>query len=170
MILTHSDSLFSAPGLGTAVPNRRFGTVVRVRSEASGGAASVLEHTLEPGCVAMPLHRHAATTEVLHILNGTLTVLVRGDLRPAGAGTSVVIPPGEWHTFWVAPDENDATRFLAIVAPGGLERYYEEVAANIPKRGAPDIDAILATSVRHGVEVDMLSLYDLIERHGLTLA
>ena len=165
-----NDSLFSAQGPGTAVPIRRFGTLVRVRSEASGGAAAVLEHTLEPGCIAMPLHRHAATTEVLHILHGTLIVRVREEIRPAVAGTSVVIPAGVWHTFWVTPDESDPVRFLAMVAPGGLEKYYEEVAAHIPKRGAPDMDAVLATSERHGVEVDMLSLYDLIERHGLTLA
>jgi quercetin dioxygenase-like cupin family protein len=168
--VTHSDSLFSSPGTGTAVPIRRFRTLVRVRSEVSGGSAAVLEHTLEQGCIAMPLHRHHAATEVLHVLQGTLTVLVRGELRPAPAGTSVVIPAATWHTFWVTPDEPLPAQFLAIVAPGGLEQYYEEVAAHIPTSGAPDMDAVLATSERHGVEVDMLSLYDLIEQHGLTLA
>jgi quercetin dioxygenase-like cupin family protein len=171
-----SAALFAPPGAGTAAPIRRFRTTVRVGSEASGGAAAVLEHALEPGCVAMPLHRHAAATEVLHVLAGALTVHIGGDARVATAGTSVVIPAGAWHTFWVGPDEPAPARFLAVVAPAGLDRYYAEVSTHVPARGAtsagepPDISAVLAASGRHGVEIDLLSLYDLIERHGLELA
>jgi hypothetical protein len=57
-----------------------------------------------------------------------------------------------------------------VVAPGGLERYYAEVAAVVPVRGKPDIEAVLAASARFGIELDMLSLYDIIERHQVQLA
>jgi quercetin dioxygenase-like cupin family protein len=167
-----SGSLFAPPGAGTSASIRRFHTLVRVPSVASGGSATVLEHTLEPGCVAMPLHRHVAT-EVIHVLAGSLTVQVGNEVRATAAGTSVVVPGGIWHTFWVDLNEGRPARFLAVVAPGGMDQYYHDVAAQIPPadtRRGPDIDAVLEASVRHGVEVDMLSLYDLIERYGLALA
>ena len=164
-------SLFAPPESGTETRIRRFRTRVRVRAEASHDAASVLEHALEAGCVAMPVHRHPGVTEVLHVLDGTLVVRLGADERAATAGTSVVVPPGAWHTLWVAPDAPEAARFLAVLAPGGMERYYEEVAAQLRADDArPDMPAVLAASARHGVEVDMASLWDLIERHGLTLA
>ena len=166
------DALFAPPGVGRPASIRRFHSIVRVASAASGGSAAVLEHTLEPGCVAMPLHRHAAT-EVLHVLAGALTVQVGNDVRPAPAGTSIVVPSGIWHTFWVGLDETRPARFLAVVAPGGMDEYYQDVATHIPPPDAgrgPNIDAVLEASAHHGVEVDMLSLYDLIERYGLALA
>lgn len=165
--------LIAAPGAGTTASIRRFHTTVRIRAEASGGAASVLEHALEPGCIAMPVHRHAGTTEVLHVLRGTLVLWLDGEIVRAVAGTSVVVPAGMPHTFWVDVDAPAATRVLAVLSPGGLERYYEEVAVHAtPPAGArgPNMPEVLAASARHGVEVDMASLYDLIGRHGLSLA
>jgi len=166
-------ALLAAPGAGTAAPIRRFHTTVRVRAEASGGAASVLEHTLQPGCVAMPVHRHRGATEVLHVLDGALVLWLDGVELDAPAGTSVVIPAGAAHTFWVSADAPSAARALAVFAPGGMERYFEAVAAHVPPPGAgrgPDMAGVLDASDRHGVEVDMGSLYELIGRHGLALA
>ena len=172
-IPTMTSPLIAAPGAGTATSIRRFRTTVRIRAEASGGAASVLEHALAPGCIAMPVHRHAGVTEVLHVLHGTLVLWLAGEVVPAAAGTSAVVPPGVPHTFWVDVDAPDAARVLAVVTPGGLERYYEDVAAHVPPMGAgngPNMPEVLAASARHGVEVDMASLYELIGRHGLSLA
>jgi hypothetical protein len=84
-------------------------------------------------------------------------------------GSIYNVPPGVPHTFWNANEERKI-RFCAIVAPAGLERYYQEVAAIVPDRGAPNIDAVLAISERFGVDVDLLSLYDIIERHAVHLA
>jgi quercetin dioxygenase-like cupin family protein len=165
--------LIAAPGAGTVASIRRFRTTVRIRAEASGGAASVLEHALDPGCIAMPVHRHAGTTEVLHVLRGTLVLWLDGQVAHAPAGTSVVIPPGAAHTFWVDVDAPEATRVLAVLSPGGLERYYEEVAVHAAPNGTsrgPNMPEVLAASARHGVEVDMASLYELVGRHGLSLA
>lgn len=167
-----TSALLAAPGAGTAAPIRRFQTLVRVRGDASAGAASVLEHTLAPGCLSMPVHRHAAT-EVLHVLGGALVLWIDGAELAAPAGTSVVVPARAAHTFWAEPDAPGAARALAVYAPGGMERYFEEVAAHVPPSGAgrgPDMAGVLDASARHGVEVDMASLYELIGRHGLALA
>jgi quercetin dioxygenase-like cupin family protein len=167
-----TSALLAPPGAGTAARIRRFHTLVRVRGDASAGAASVLEHTLDPGCLSMPVHRHAAT-EVLHVLDGALVLWLDGTELAAPAGTSVVVPAGAAHTFWVEPDASRAARALAVYAPGGMERYFEEVAAHVPPSGAgrgPDMAGVLDASARHGVDVDMGSLYELIGRHGLALA
>ena len=166
-----SSPLVAGPDSGTDASIRRFRTRVRVRGDASGNAASVLEHALAPGCVAMPVHRHDAC-EVLHVLEGALWLWLDGAEQRLAAGGSAVIPPGARHTFWVDVDALAPARFLAVVAPGGMERYYEDVAAHVPTgagRG-PDMDGVLAACARHGVEPDMMSLYDLIARHGLSLA
>jgi quercetin dioxygenase-like cupin family protein len=166
-------ALLATPGAGTPEPIRRFHTLVRVRGDASDGAATVLEHTLQPGCLSMPVHRHAGATEVLHVLDGALVFWLDGAELAAPTGTSVVIPAGAAHTFWVEPDAPSAGRLLAVFAPGGMERYFEEVAAHVPPLGTgrgPDMSGVLGASARHGVEVDMGSLYELVGRHGLALA
>lgn len=165
--------LIAPPDTGTPAHIRRFRTRVRVRAEASGGAASVLEHALAPGCVAMPVHRHAGTCEVLHVVEGVLWLWLEGEERRLEAGSSAVIPPGARHTFWVDVDAPAPTRVVAVCAPGGMERYYEDVAAHVPDattgRG-PDMAGVLAAGARHGVETELASLYELIARHGLSLA
>ncbi len=172
MSTTTPASLVAAPGAGTDASIRRFRTTVRVRGDASDGAAAVLEHALAPGCVAMPVHRHAGACEVLHVLDGTLWLWLDGVEHRLAPGTVAVIPPGARHTFWVDVDAGAPTRFLAVVTPGGMERYYEDVAAHVPAdaRRGPDMAGVLAASARHDVEPDMMSLYDLIARHGLSLA
>lgn len=164
-------SLFAPPGAGSEARIRRFRTRVQLRAEASHDAASVLEHVLDAGCIAMPEHRHPGVAEVLHVLDGTLVVRLGADERTAPAGSSVVIPPGAWHTMWAPAGAPSPARFLAVFAPGGMERYYEEIASHVRTVDArPDMAGVLAAAAHHGVEVDMLSLYDLIERHGLSLA
>ena len=171
MTFRMSTRLVGAPNTGTSADIRRFRTRVRVPSEASGGAACVLEHVLAPGCVALPMHRHAAA-EVLHVLAGTLRVEIDNDSHVAAAGSSVVIPPGAWHTVWTDPEDTAPARFLAVCAPGGMDAYYADVARHVPPPGAgvPDMEGISLVGERHGVEADLMSLYDLIERHGVELS
>jgi mannose-6-phosphate isomerase-like protein (cupin superfamily) len=161
--------LVRVPGVGAPARIRRFETLVQVRSEATGGAVAMLEHRLGIGALAMPLHRHAPA-EVVHVLAGTLHVQLGDVVRQLDTGESVAIPGGMWHTFWVGPDEHEAARFLSVVTPGGLERYYEAVAAHVGPTGLPDIEPILAAGDKHGVEVQMESIYDLVERHTIQLA
>lgn len=162
----------SGEAASTTAHIRRFQTFVRVTSESTRGTACVLEHVLAPGCVAMPVHRHAAWTEVLHVLAGAICVEVDGEAHDARAGSSLVIPAGAWHTLWTDRDAPGPARFLAVCAPGGMDRYYADVAAHVPPHGAgnPDVAAIEALGHRHGVEADMMSLYDLIAKYDVELS
>lgn len=165
-------ALAGGPGTGANVDIRRFGTRVHVASAATEGATCVLVHTLPPGCVALPMHRHAAM-EVLHVLAGTLRLELERDSYVLPPGASAVIPAGAWHTVWTEPDAAAPTRFLAVCTPGGMDAYYAAVSAHVPAAGAagvPDIAAIQAVSEQLGVEVDLLSLYDLVERYGIELS
>jgi hypothetical protein len=67
----------------------------------------------------------------------------------------------------------DATRpaiFVAVIAPAGLEHYYADVSHAVLDGAQPDMKAVHAAGARHGVEVDMDSLFELIERHTLQLS
>jgi len=159
---------YSPPGAGDAARIRRFGTLVKVRAEDTDGRYSVLEHSLEDGTLAMPMHRHRTETKTLYALEGSLTVQLGLDIFIATPGASIVVPAGSMHTMWNETERR--VRFLSVIAPGGLERYYAEVATLIRPAGKPDMEAVLATSDRYGIELDMLSLLDILERHQVQLA
>jgi mannose-6-phosphate isomerase-like protein (cupin superfamily) len=168
------------PGAGVRAEIRHFTTVVKVGAVHTDGAYCVLEHTLDPGYVAMPLHSHRRESKTLYVLSGTLTVQHGDDVSRLTAGATVIVPPGTPYTFWnerpLAPSERDGrapgevARFLGIAAPAGLESYYQAVAEHIPAKGPPDVEAILAVSGDYGIEVDMHSLLDIVERYGVALA
>ncbi|HEX6749795.1 MAG TPA: cupin domain-containing protein [Longimicrobium sp.] len=147
---------------------RNFRGEIRVRAEDTGGGATIVEHTLPPGYIAMPLHTHQRETETTYVLEGTLWVQVGKRVTKLGAGQTIVKPAGVPHTYW-NEGRHDA-RFLDLVTPGGLEPWYEEVAAIIPVRGEVQIERVLEVSRRYGLEFDMDSLMDIMSRHEVVLA
>src|SRR5215210_4472070 len=131
--LTPQTARYLGPGAGVPAAIRRFGTLVKVHADDTGGQYSVLEHALEPETLAMPMHRHRLETKTFYAIEGRVTVQIDTEVFIATPGASLVIPAGTMHTMWNETERR--VRFLAIVAPGGLERYYEEVAAAVPARG-----------------------------------
>lgn len=149
---------------------RRFVSRARVRAEETGGLHSVIEHALPAGVVAMPPHRHPSVAKTILVTAGELWVRLNGRDRRLRAGECVAIPAGAEHAFWTrGGDHAPCASFLTVASPGGLERYYEEVA-DLIGGGAIDIAKVLEASARHGVEVDMAGLLDLVERHAVHLA
>ena len=55
---------------------------------------------------------------------------------------------------------------LEFFAPGGFERWFEELAGLIAD-GNADIDTIAESGRPFGTEMDFESLPDLLERHSL---
>ena len=166
---TDTSRLVRVPGRGTSVPIRRFGIIIQVSGEDTGGSVAVIEHELAEGALAMPMHRHEAS-EVLHVFGGTLMVQVDKEVHEIKSGMSIAVPANRMHTFWVGPDEPGPARFFAVVSPAGLEKYYGDVSRHVPRRGAPEMEGVLAAGERHGVTVDLESMYDLIEKHTIQLA
>lgn len=50
-----------------------FGIAFLAGADAPGAAAALVEHTLAPGLIGAPPHRHAHEDEISHVLEGTLT-------------------------------------------------------------------------------------------------
>ncbi len=165
---TSQAARYSPPGQGAPVPIRRFRTLVKVPAGDTGGRYSLLEHALEPETLAMPMHRHRSETKTFYAIEGSVTVQIEREVFVVTPGGSLVVPAGSMHTMWTETERR--VRFLSVVAPGGLEEYYAEVASYIPMGGKPDIDRVLEASTRFGIELDMLSLLDIIESHQVQLA
>src|SRR5437899_11998765 len=99
-----------------------------------GASMSLFEAELAPGTLSGPLHIHEREDAVSYVLDGCLTFQVGDEILEAPAGTAVIQPRGVQHTFWNASARS--ARALDVVIPGGLERFYEDVAATIA--GEPD--------------------------------
>lgn len=144
-----------------------FGTTIKVRSEASGGSVAVVEHTLAPGLLGAPPHRHEREDETSYVLSGELTVRVGGETVTVGPGGIVVKPRGVVHTFWNAGAE--PVRFVEVITPGGFESYFEELADLVPQDGPPDMGAIAALAGRYGMAFEFEAMPALMEEHGVRL-
>lgn len=156
-----------ASGQGTSIQIGGFGTVVKVPQERTLGSVSIVEHTLAPGLLGAPPHRHTREDETSYVLEGQLTVQVGEEVVTVSSGGLVVKPRGIFHAFWNASDQ--PVRFLEVISPGGFENYFAELARLIPADGQPDLGAIAALAARYGMEFDFAGMPELVQRHRVRL-
>jgi quercetin dioxygenase-like cupin family protein len=135
-----------------------FGTLTTVKasSEETGGRVSVLEQFAPKG-VGSPLHVHHNEDEWFYVLEGELTFWVGGKVIGAPAGSFVFGPRDIAHTFVVTSDQS---RFLLVAEPGGFEKFMRELSEPAltrtpppPPSGPPDMQKILETAARYGIEI-----------------
>lgn len=128
----------------------------------SGGRFALVEHTIAPGALAAPMHRHTQEDEFSYVLTGTFAAVLGDEELTAGPGDLVFKPRGQWHTFWNPGDE--PTRVLELISPAGLEEFFRLV-------DSPDADEmaerIAELSASIGCDVDEPATAALVERHGL---
>jgi quercetin dioxygenase-like cupin family protein len=128
-----SEVIVHAPGEGRRL---RFGdstgTVKAGRGDGPGSFA-LIELELAPGFPGPVLHRHERMTDSFYVLDGALPLRLGERRHEAAAGSYAFVPPGNAHTF--SAPAGDRARLLNVMAPAGLERYLEEVAA---LAGPPD--------------------------------
>jgi quercetin dioxygenase-like cupin family protein len=144
-----------------------FVTVVKAPGEATAGSVAVVEHTLAPGLLGAPPHRHSREDETSYVLEGELTVQIGDETAVLGPGAMVVKPRGLFHAFWNAGGK--PVRFLEVISPAGFERYFEELAELIPSEGPPDMAALTSLAAQYGMEFQFERLPELLQRHGLRL-
>ena len=99
----------------------------KIGSADTDGAYTLIEYTAPPHFHGTAPHCHQYTTEWLYIVDGMLVITRGEETTTATRGTSLLIPPGVPHTFWNPTAA--AVTFLALYSPGGIERYWEELAA-----------------------------------------
>ena len=132
--------------------------------ETFNGGFSLVEHPMGPRKLAAPLHRHTREDEYSYVLEGRMGALLGDDVVYAGPGDLVHKPRNQWHTFWNAGDE--PCRILEIIAPGGFEKFFEElVDAGGPVAAGPEQMEDL--SRRYALDVQLDTIPELCARFGV---
>jgi mannose-6-phosphate isomerase-like protein (cupin superfamily) len=152
------------PGDGKAVDLGTLGVRFMAWAEETGGGFSLIEHPIAPKTLCAPLHRHANEDEYSFVLEGRMGAQLGEDVVYAEAGDFVFKPRAQWHTFWNAGSE--PCRILEVIAPGGFERFFDELAE---LRAKPDFSPEMMgpLGARYGLEFDPDSVPRLCAEHGL---
>jgi mannose-6-phosphate isomerase-like protein (cupin superfamily) len=120
--------------------------VVRVPSEASGGAFTLLEEV--PPLVDTPLHVHRNEDELFYVLEAEHVFRVGGDEYTVGPGGLVFAPRGVPHSQQRGlPGQG---RVLVLITPGGFEGFFRDLAA-AHADGSLGPDAYTSASERYGI-------------------
>ena len=131
-----------------------------VTSKATGrdtnGAYALTDSVVPPGG-GPPPHVHHREDEAFWVLEGELEVMVGETTFRAGTGSFVRLPKDIPHAY-----ENVGTgpaRFLTLMVPAGLEKFFEEVGrpgsdvSSPPPFEEEDIEERLAVAPKYGVEI-----------------
>jgi quercetin dioxygenase-like cupin family protein len=120
------NALLLPPGDGQRIENPLGGHIVfKARAAQTAGSLTVFEAVNPPG-QGPPYHVHDGLDEVIYVLDGTLRVRLDAKVEDAPAGSFVFIPRGVPHTW---DGRGEPVRFLAVLAPAGLEEFFENTAA-----------------------------------------
>lgn len=126
--------------------------------EDTGGSFALVEELGRKGTSAEPpLHVQTREEECFYIIEGEMRFIIGDELIAAPAGTFVRLPPHVPHRFEIVSED---VRMLNLLVPAGFERFFRELSEparslTVPpaSEGPPDIDRLLATARKYGVEV-----------------
>ena len=144
-----------------------LGTVHKVRSEITDGRMVVIEHSLPPGRLAAPLHRHSREDEISYVLSGQMGAILGDRVVQARGGSYVVKPRGQWHTYWNAGEV--PLRLMELLVPGGFEGCLERLAEALTAREV-EVGTVERIGAEYGVQFDFVSVPEICTHFGVTLA
>lgn len=122
-------TLVLEPDGGALLTFHGISTRIKVRSEMTNGAWTLIESTVEPHFAGFKLHTHRRITETFYVLEGTLTVQLNESQVEAKPGALIVVPPGVWHTYSNRTAAH--AKYLLYISPGGFEKFLEGLAEMI---------------------------------------
>lgn len=134
-ILVHPDD-FVYPG---GVTHQAAGQTVTIGGaqftllagkSGSQEALGVVLATLPGGFAGIGWHLHRQTTELCHVLRGTLAFTSGAETGIARAGSLLLLPAGVAHSLWNPTPE--PVRYLSVFSPAGAEQLFRELAAHGP--------------------------------------
>jgi quercetin dioxygenase-like cupin family protein len=102
-----------------------IGVVFKLYSEDTGGRFALVEHPMAPGTFAVP-HVHHNEDEYSYVLEGEVGFQLGDKVTYARPGGLIAKPRDIWHAFW--NESATPARVLEIMSPGGMERYFEDIA------------------------------------------
>jgi len=107
------------------------------------------ELVVPPGSNVPPPHSHAASEELVYVLEGTLRYSVGGETRDLRPGEVMATPRGVVHAF--ANPHAVAARALVINTPDIGADFFRAVGSIVNAGGPPDRAALQATMQRYGL-------------------
>jgi quercetin dioxygenase-like cupin family protein len=129
---------------------------LKVGSDETDGAVTVMEMTLPPG-MGPPPHTHPCS-ETVYVLDGTLTYHIAGEKFEGRPGSVFRIPAGTVENFEPTGETN--LRVLVTYAPGGIENFFAEAGEEAQKRELPpqsdtppDLERMAAIGAKHGMDI-----------------
>jgi quercetin dioxygenase-like cupin family protein len=104
----------------------------RLRVVLAANEVTVLEAEIQPKG-GSSWHEHTKEDETIVILEGEL-VLNDGARHVLRRGDAHVVPRGRRHAF--VNESDAAVRLYFFCAPGGLERFFRDIASGVPAEQA----------------------------------
>lgn len=140
---------------GDTLVNQASGeTITFVETAAqTGGDYTLIECSVLPGGGVPMAHVHPHQSETFEVVEGELTLKLRGKTVVARPGDLLTVAPGAAHKFWNAGDT--VARFRCTVAPAlEFERFIETMFAlaadgKLSKRGLPGPIRLATIANRH---------------------
>jgi quercetin dioxygenase-like cupin family protein len=153
-----------APGESTTV--KLFGVRFnyKIVSADSGGALAVMEVEIPAGTLVKP-HSHDREDEFSLVLAGAVGVRIGDQVLSAEQGSWLVKPRGTPHAMWNAASE--PATVIEIVAPGGLEGYFEKLAPILAEHRTPPEYYQLAED--YGIAIQDEWVKELEQAYGVKL-
>jgi mannose-6-phosphate isomerase-like protein (cupin superfamily) len=110
-----------------------------------GAGVSIIEQIMPPRN-GPPLHLHRNEDEILRVIEGVYRVRIGQDDLEVTAGDTILLPRGVPHTYINCGER--ACHVIFVVQPGGLERFFVELA------GALQVDPAQESRIRakYGIE------------------
>ena len=138
-----------------------------VGSAESDGGLSMLEVTIPPKTLIKP-HMHTLEDEFTLILSGSVGACLGDDtVEEIPAGSWLVKPRSIRHAMWNVSDE--PARILEVVMPGGIERYFEQIAPVLMEHGPDWTKRYNALAEQFGLDILDDWSNELQAKYGITL-
>ena len=125
----------------------------KLMSEHTGDLLSIFEETAPIGA-GTPLHIHRTSDEVIHLIEGQLTVKLGDEVKTIGPGTWIFIPRGTTHGW-----RNTGTvpaRASYTFTPSDGAKFFEESRLLGPM-GPANMEKTIALMKRYGYELVALT-------------
>lgn len=143
-----------SPGGGKTVWVLDSFITFKLTGEDTNGEMTLVETVAAPGSGP---HMHGREDETFYVLEGEFEFLAGEGKVRASAGSVVHGPRGVLHAYTNVGDE--AGRFLTMITPSGLERYFDEVGepaedeTRTPGIPPEKIEKLLAAAPKYGLEI-----------------
>jgi len=138
-----------------------------VGAAQTDGALSMLEVTIPPRTLIKP-HAHGREDEFTLVLEGSVGARLGDETAERiTAGSWLVKPRSIPHAMWNVGDT--PARILEVVTPGGIERYFEEIAPILREHGPDWTKRYEALGEEYGLTILDDWTDQLSAKYGITL-